>query len=63
MATRYHSLATVELPDELTVTARSEDGVVQGIRHKRLPIEGVQFHPESVMTVEGKALLKRFLEG
>ena len=63
VATRYHSLATVELPDELTVTARSEDGVVQGIRHRSLPIEGVQFHPESVMTVEGKTLLQRFLEG
>lgn len=61
-ATRYHSLAAIELPDELTVTARSEDGVAQGIRHTKLPIEGVQFHPESVMTLEGKALLQNFLD-
>jgi anthranilate synthase component 2 len=60
-ATRYHSLATVDLPDVLEPTATSEDGVVQGIRHRELPIEGVQFHPESVMTVEGKALLSNFL--
>jgi anthranilate/para-aminobenzoate synthase component II len=51
----------VELPDELVVSARSEDGVVQGIRHRELPIDGVQFHPESVMTAEGKALLANFL--
>jgi len=61
VATRYHSLATVELPDILEPTATSEDGVVQGIRHRELPIEGVQFHPESVMTVEGKVLLANFL--
>ncbi len=61
VATRYHSLAAVELPDVLEVTARSEDGVVQGIQHKDLPIYGVQFHPESVMTTEGMALLKNFL--
>ena len=60
-ATRYHSLATVELPDVFEVTAHSEDGVVQGIRHRSLPIEGVQFHPESVMTTEGMAMLKNFL--
>ncbi|MFO7548209.1 MAG: aminodeoxychorismate/anthranilate synthase component II [Acidimicrobiia bacterium] len=62
-ATRYHSLATVELPDELEVCAWSEDGVVQGIRHRALPVTGVQFHPESIMTVEGKRLLANFLEG
>jgi anthranilate synthase component 2 len=61
VATRYHSLAVVDLPSELIVAAHSEDGVVQGIRHRDLPIEGVQFHPESVMTVEGKALLGNFL--
>ena len=61
IATRYHSLAAVELPDQLVVTAHSEDGVVQAIRHRELPIEGVQFHPESVMTTEGKALLANFL--
>jgi anthranilate synthase/aminodeoxychorismate synthase-like glutamine amidotransferase len=60
-ATRYHSLATIDLPDVLEVTARSEDGVVQGVRHRDLPIEAVQFHPESVMTTQGKALLHNFL--
>jgi anthranilate synthase/aminodeoxychorismate synthase-like glutamine amidotransferase len=61
VATRYHSLATVELPDVLEPVAHSEDGVVQGLRHKDLPVHGVQFHPESVMTIEGMALLKNFL--
>jgi anthranilate synthase/aminodeoxychorismate synthase-like glutamine amidotransferase len=62
-ATRYHSLAGFDLPAELEVTATSEDGVVQGVRHTSLPVDGVQFHPESIMTVEGKALLQNFLEG
>lgn len=61
-ATRYHSLAAVQLPDVLVPTAHSEDGVIQGIRHVSLPIEAVQFHPESVMTTQGKALLANFLE-
>lgn len=60
-ATRYHSLAAVTLPDELEECAWSEDDVVQGVRHRSLPIHGVQFHPESVMTTEGKALLSNFL--
>lgn len=60
-ATRYHSLAAVDLPEELEECAWSEDGVVQGVRHRRLEVHGVQFHPESVMTVEGKALLANFL--
>lgn len=60
-ATRYHSLATVELPEELEVSAHSEDGVVQAVRHRELPVAGVQFHPESIMTTEGKALLANFL--
>ncbi|MEN8114330.1 MAG: aminodeoxychorismate/anthranilate synthase component II [Actinomycetota bacterium] len=60
-ATRYHSLAALEVPDVLEVTARSEDGVIQGVRHRHLPIEGVQFHPESIMTGVGKALLSNFL--
>lgn len=61
-ATRYHSLAAVEIPDVLLETAHSDDGVLQGVRHRTLPIEAVQFHPESVMTTEGKALLANFLE-
>lgn len=60
-ATRYHSLATVRLPDELQAVAHSEDGVVQGIRHRELPITGVQFHPESIMTTAGMDLLANFL--
>lgn len=60
---RYHSLAIMEhtLPPELIVTARSEDGVVMGIRHTHLPAEGVQFHPESILTPEGTAMLTNFL--
>ena len=62
IATRYHSLSTVDLPPVLEPCAWSEeDGVVQGIRHTELPISGVQFHPESIMTTEGKALLANFL--
>jgi anthranilate synthase/aminodeoxychorismate synthase-like glutamine amidotransferase len=60
-ATRYHSLATVDLPAVFEVAARSEDGVVQAVRHRKLPITGVQFHPESVMTTAGKELLANFL--
>jgi anthranilate synthase component 2 len=63
IATRYHSLAAVELPEELEACAWSEDDVVQGIRHRVLPMSGVQFHPESVLTVEGKKLLANFLAG
>ncbi len=62
-AVRYHSLAgTPETqPAELDVTAHSESGVIMGIRHKRLKVEGVQFHPESIATEHGKELLKNFL--
>ncbi len=60
-ATRYHSLAAITLPDELEPCAWSEDGVIQGIRHLTDPVVGVQFHPESVMTTEGKKLLANFL--
>ena len=60
-ATRYHSLAVADLPDELEVSATSEEGVVQGIRHRSHPVVGVQFHPESIMTTEGKRLLANFL--
>ncbi len=55
-ATRYHSLAAMYVPEILEITATSEDGVIQGVRHRDLPIEGVQFHPESIMTVAGKDL-------
>ncbi|MBT8202815.1 MAG: aminodeoxychorismate/anthranilate synthase component II [Acidimicrobiia bacterium] len=61
VATRYHSLAAVDEGPNLIVTAHSEDGVIQGVRHRNLPIEGVQFHPESIMTAEGMALLKNFV--
>ena len=63
VATRYHSLAAVEVPAVLEVAATSEDGVVQAVRHRDLPIVGVQFHPESIMTPEGKRLLANFLAG
>jgi anthranilate synthase/aminodeoxychorismate synthase-like glutamine amidotransferase len=63
-ATRYHSLVVEEqsLPAELEVSARTEDGVVMALRHREQPTFGVQFHPESVLTVEGKRLLRNFLE-
>jgi para-aminobenzoate synthetase component II len=61
-ATRYHSLAAVGIPDDLEVAATSEDGVIQAVRHRSHPVVGVQFHPESIMTVEGKRLLANFLE-
>jgi len=61
---RYHSLAVEEasLPPELIVTARAEDGEVMGIRHRDHPTEGIQFHPESIMTPSGKRLLRNFLK-
>jgi anthranilate/para-aminobenzoate synthase component II len=61
-ATRYHSLAAIDVPDVFVESAHSDDGVLQGVRHKTLPIEAVQFHPESIMTTEGKALLANFLD-
>ena len=60
-AVRYHSLAAVSIPDVLEVTARSEDGVVMGVRHRVLPLEGVQFHPESVLSQHGAAMVANFL--
>jgi anthranilate synthase component II len=62
-ATRYHSLVIerASLPDELEVTAWTQDGDIMGVRHKSLPIEGVQFHPESILTQFGHDLLKNFL--
>ena len=61
---RYHSLSITPgtEPAELEVTARTESGVIMGVRHRIHPVEGVQFHPESIMTREGKALLRNFLE-
>ena len=63
-AMRYHSLVIDEksLPPDLTVSARTLEGTIMGVRHKRFPMEGVQFHPESILTQEGKALLKNFLD-
>jgi anthranilate synthase/aminodeoxychorismate synthase-like glutamine amidotransferase len=61
-ATRYHSLMLDGgIEGELEVSARSEDGLIMGIRHRHLPIEGVQFHPESILTASGDALLRNFL--
>ena len=61
---RYHSLAIEKstCPDVLAVTAWTDDGEIMGVRHKTLPIEGVQFHPESILTEHGHAMLKNFLE-
>ncbi len=63
IATRYHSLVIerVSLPDCLEITAWTDDGEIMGVRHKTLTVEGVQFHPESILTEHGHALLKNFL--
>jgi anthranilate synthase component II len=61
-AVRYHSLAAVSLPPGLTVTATDADGTVMGVRHLSRPLEGVQFHPESILTEHGERLLRNFLE-
>ena len=63
-AIRYHSLCAEpeSLPAELAVTARSDSGVIMGLRHRRYPVEGVQFHPESILTEGGKVLLSNFLQ-
>ncbi|HEX4993529.1 MAG TPA: aminodeoxychorismate/anthranilate synthase component II [Methylomirabilota bacterium] len=62
-ATRYHSLVVLEagLPTDLEITARADDGEIMGLRHRHYPVEGVQFHPESILTSQGKALLTNFL--
>jgi anthranilate synthase component 2 len=61
-AGRYHSLAATRVPDELEVSAHTDDGEVMGVRHRELPIEGVQFHPESVLTLPlGRELARNFL--
>ena len=63
-ATRYHSLVVerASLPDELTVTADTDDGLIMGLAHTRLPMHGVQFHPESIASEHGHLLLKNFLD-
>ena len=63
-AVRYHSLAIVaeSVPDDLEVTAHTDNGIIMGVRHRSLPVEGVQFHPESIMTTTGKDLLQNFLD-
>jgi len=64
-ATRYHSLAIerATMPACLAITATADDGEVMGVRHRELPVEGVQFHPEAILTEHGHALLRNFLEG
>ena len=63
MATRYHSLIVRKdgLPDQLETTAWTDDGIIMGLKHKKYPIYGLQFHPESIMTEHGHAMLKNFL--
>ncbi len=61
-AVRYHSLAVTAVPDCLEVSATAEDGVIMGVRHRTLPLHGVQFHPESVLTEHGAALVATFLD-
>jgi anthranilate synthase/aminodeoxychorismate synthase-like glutamine amidotransferase len=63
-ATRYHSLVieSESCPEELVITARSDDGEIMAVRHREFPIEGVQFHPESILTRAGKTLLGSFLD-
>lgn len=65
MIARYHSLAAAEetMPDCLKVTAKTADGEIMAIEHKEYPIYGVQFHPESIMTPEGKKMIRNFIEG
>jgi anthranilate synthase/aminodeoxychorismate synthase-like glutamine amidotransferase len=63
LAGRYHSLAATRLPDELEPAAFAADGEVMAVRHRELPAVGVQFHPESILTPEGPALARNFLEG
>ena len=63
-ATRYHSLIIEKetLPDILEVTAETDDGIIMGVRHKYFPVEGIQFHPESILTREGKNIINNWLE-
>jgi para-aminobenzoate synthetase component 2 len=63
-ATRYHSLIAMEgdLPEKLTVSSYTSGGEIMGVRHRELPVEGLQFHPESILTPEGRTLLRNFLQ-
>ena len=63
LVNRYHSLAIEKstMPQSLEVTAWTEDGEIMGVRHKELPVQGVQFHPESILTEHGHAMLKNFM--
>lgn len=63
-AMRYHSLVIdpQRLPEALTVSAQTQDGIIMAVRHRKYPVEGVQFHPESILAEEGKGLLRNFLE-
>jgi len=63
LAGRYHSLAATSVPDVFEISARSADGEVMAVRHRELPIDGVQFHPESVLTPHGRDIARNFLEG
>jgi anthranilate synthase/aminodeoxychorismate synthase-like glutamine amidotransferase len=63
LAGRYHSLAATRVPEVFAVTATAADGEVMAIRHRELPVDGVQFHPETVLTPEGKTIAQNFLEG
>jgi len=62
LAGRYHSLAATRIPEELEISATCEDGEVMAVRHRELPVDGVQFHPESVLTPLGPELARNFLE-
>lgn len=64
IATRYHSLVLDPdvIPDELEISARSDDGVIMGIRHREYPLEGIQFHPESILTTEGPRIVQNWLK-
>lgn len=63
-ATRYHSLIVEResLPEELEITSRTNDNTIMGVRHKKYPVEGIQFHPESILTTEGKNIIKNWIQ-
>jgi anthranilate synthase component 2 len=63
-AGRYHSLviSTEQFPDELKISARTHDGIIMGVTHRKYPIEGIQFHPESILTQDGELILHNWLE-